>query len=78
MRAKTDTLIITFNSTSSAMAAEKHFVSKELPGRLIPLPSEMSAGCGLAWKAPVNTRELLRHELDEAGIDWDVIMTIKL
>lgn len=35
--------------------------ARRVPGRLIPLPGEISAGCGLAWStAPENREKLLR------------------
>lgn len=78
MRKKTDSLVITFSATTDAMAAEKYLMGRQLPGRLIPLPSEIDAGCGLAWKAPVETEELLRRELDAAGLSWDVMLVIAI
>ncbi|MFR1638654.1 MAG: DUF3343 domain-containing protein [Eggerthellaceae bacterium] len=30
-----------------------------LPGRMIPIPSEVSAGCGLAWCVPAEERGAL-------------------
>ena len=32
------------------MAWEKRCIAEQIPGRLIPLPRELSAGCGLAWR----------------------------
>ena len=43
--------VIAFSSTSAAMAAEACFQERGLPGRIIPLPREISEGCGLSWKA---------------------------
>ena len=50
MRKKREQLIITFSTTTEAMRMEKFCQGQDLPGRIIPLPSEISAGCGLAWK----------------------------
>ena len=52
MRQKQPALVVTFSTTSEAMAAEKYSGERGLPGRLIPVPREITAGCGLAWKAP--------------------------
>ena len=51
MRMKKKTWILTFESTTQAMAAEKYAMEQNLPGRLIPIPREITAGCGLSWKA---------------------------
>ena len=37
-------------------------------GRIIPLPSRISAGCGLAWKADPGDETVLTAALDENGI----------
>lgn len=50
MRVKKNYMVITFSSTSKAMAMEKFCGEHGLSGRLIPVPQEISAGCGLAWR----------------------------
>ena len=52
MRQKKPTLVITFATTTQAMAMEKFCMANGLPGRLIPVPREITAGCGMAWSAP--------------------------
>lgn len=52
MRAKRLYIIITFASTTNAMAMEMFCNTHQLAGRLIPVPQEISAGCGLAWRVP--------------------------
>ena len=50
MRQKKRYMILTFKTTTAAMAMEKKCGAAGIPGRLIPLPGEISAGCGLAWR----------------------------
>lgn len=50
MRAKRLYIVLSFHATVEAMAWEKHCTEANIPGRLIPLPRELSAGCGLAWR----------------------------
>lgn len=50
MRTKEPCYLITFSSTSAAIQFEKEATARHLPGRLIPLPPVISAGCGMAWK----------------------------
>ena len=57
MRMKKKTWILTFESTTQAMAAEKYAMEQNLPGRLIPIPREITAGCGLSWKAVPEARD---------------------
>ena len=55
MRRKRPFAVIAFASTEQALAAEAMFTQRGLPGRMIPIPSQVSAGCGLAWKAETST-----------------------
>ena len=50
MRLKKPALVVTFAATADAMAMERYCMERNLPGRLIPIPREIHAGCGLAWK----------------------------
>ena len=50
MRTKKTYIVLSFRTTVEAMAWEKHCATAQIPGRLIPLPREISAGCGLAWR----------------------------
>lgn len=68
MREKTMRLVVTFHTTTEAMAAEAFFKGRDLPGRLIPVPRQVSAGCGLAWSAPIKEEEALVHAMGQAGI----------
>lgn len=51
-----------------AMAAEELFRRAGLPGRMIPVPSQIAAGCGLVWKALPQERDALCTALDTAAI----------
>ena len=46
-----DKLIITFPTTVAAMAMEAACEADGAPGRLIPVPTQISAGCGMCWCA---------------------------
>lgn len=46
---KENKLVITFRTTTMAMAMERCCKEQGIPGRLIPVPTSISAGCGLAW-----------------------------
>ena len=63
-------LVVTFDATAAAMAAEKYCLERGVPGRLIPVPREITAGCGLAWKAEVNQEEAVTAALEAAGIAY--------
>ena len=65
MRKKTEALVISFGTTTEAMKMERHCEKEGLPGRLIPIPREITAGCGMAWKAKPTEKELLRRCLGQ-------------
>lgn len=69
MRKKELKLVVTFHTTADAMAMEKACRKKGVPGRLIPVPREISAGCGLAWCAPLTERESVSLAMEENGIE---------
>ena len=77
MREKTRKLVITFHTTAAAMAMETLCRQQGLPGRLIPVPRELTADCGMAWCAPLDAEETLRaladaHHLEYAG--WQELL----
>lgn len=46
------------------------------PGRLIPVPGEITAGCGLAWSARPEEREILEQILKECELEAEGIYEI--
>ena len=78
MRQKKETLIITFATTTQAMAMEKFCAEKGLPGRIIPVPREITAGCGLSWKAAPGDREVLENALTGSGMKWQEMHIIEI
>ncbi len=69
MRKKELKLVIAFHTTADAMAMEKICKETGAPGRLIPVPRVISAGCGLAWCTELENREQITAILLEAGIE---------
>lgn len=68
MRKRELKLIITFHTTADAMAMEKACKEQEVSGRLIPVPREISAGCGMAWCAPLEEEGKLKMVMNQTGI----------
>ena len=73
MREKRLRLVISFRTTTAAMAMETLCQKEEIGGRIIPLPREISADCGLAWRAELSQRKELealmrREKIEAAGI----------
>ena len=69
MRKKELKLVVTFHTTADAMAMEKASKESGTPGRVIPVPRAISAGCGLAWCADLSAREEITAMMQEAGIE---------
>ena len=65
---RTEKLVITFHTTTAAMAMETCCRRRQAPGRLIPVPGTISAGCGLAWCAETTHEEDLLAAMHEEGI----------
>ena len=76
MRAKRPYIVLSFRTTVEAMAWEKHCEAEHIPGRLIPLPRELSAGCGLAWRMPPEDWPLWQSRIDPAAYDAAACRTI--
>ena len=71
MRLKQPRLIVTFHTTTAAMGMEAACAKAGLPGRLIPVPREITAGCGMAWSAPPETRADLEAFVQQEHITTD-------
>jgi len=76
MRARSEKCVVTFRTTAGAMAMESACKDAGLPGRLIPVPRSVSAGCGLCWAAPPESREALEELVMEWWLDVDGIYAI--
>ncbi len=78
MREKKLQLVLSFDSTAHAMAVENFCIEQGLPGRLIPIPREITAGCGLAWKANPEDEDKLLKAFSEANIVYDGVYRITI
>ena len=66
-------LVITFYTTTDAMAMEKTCKEWGADGRIIPVPGSISADCGLAWCAGNESEDtllelMIRHHITPQGI----------
>ena len=73
MRKKELKLVITFHTTADAMAMEKVCKEQNVPGRIIPVPRAISAGCGLAWCAQLEELEEIAAAMKAAGIEEEAM-----
>ena len=70
---KTEKLVITFYTTTEAMAMEHICKQKQADGRIIPVPGSISADCGLAWCAKLESEDAIRALMTEQGIRFQGI-----
>ena len=66
-------LVITFYTTTAAMAMERLCKDQGADGRIIPVPGSISADCGLAWCANNGSEDALlelmvEHQITPQGI----------
>ena len=66
-------LVITFYTTTDAMAMEQACKETKADGRIIPVPRVISAGCGLAWCAKIESEKNLRTLMEEKKIVFQEI-----
>lgn len=78
MRKKTPKAVAGFASTQDAFAFESYAREHAVPGRSIPLPGALKAGCGLAWCLPNDSLDELGRYLDESGVTAEVVGIVEL
>ncbi len=78
MREKTLRTVVSFHTTTDALAVETHCAAHGVPGRLIPLPTIISAGCGMCWSAPDEAREAVLAAVRDAGVDAEGVYQMLL
>lgn len=78
MRKKEQKLVITFHTTAEAIAMETVCRREGIPGRLIPVPREISAGCGLSWSMPCGCGEMAVELMGRHGLGYEGIGEYKI
>lgn len=69
-------LYVIFYTSSEAMATE--FVCKEnkIDGKLVPVPRQISAGCGISFESREENFEILKNLLEKEDIEYEDIVII--
>ena len=78
MLEKRPCVVITFANTPDACGMEDAAKRLGIPGRLIPIPSAISAGCGLAWRAEAAERAAVVEALETHDIAHEGVFDIEL
>ena len=64
---------MTFPNTTEAMKMEEACHGAGLLGRRVPLPVEITAGCGLAWMAERSWREEMEKLAVLNGVTYEAV-----
>jgi len=63
-------MLISFNSTSHAIRAEKVLLENKLKVVVLPLPDRIRAGCGICLK--IDDENMAKNILKEKQIEFEV------
>lgn len=64
----TPALFITFSNTTQAMTMEEKCARYQLPGQLVPVPRDIKASCGLAWKTTPEQKDAISQMMKKEKI----------
>ncbi len=71
-------VIVTFPNTTTALAMEAACKAGGVPGRIIPVPNRISAGCGFAWCAEGEERQRISAFLQSEALVYSELHLIDL
>lgn len=72
----TGTVVVTFATTTDALALQAAAGPLGLAGRLAPVPRQLSASCGLAWHEPRACEASLRALVTAHGLRYESLHTL--
>lgn len=70
-------LILSAESTHLIIKLEKNLLDKEIPCRVIPLPTEISANCGLSVRVEIEYAEVIKKIVEEEKIKVTISLVEK-
>lgn len=70
--------VVSFQNTTAALAMEAACKQYNIPGRIIPVPNQITAGCGFSWCAPKENREQIEQFVAEHQLSYSQIYTIEI
>jgi hypothetical protein epulo_09810 len=66
--------LVLFDSSHHAFAFDQKAKEASLGGRLIPVPRELSASCGMCYRSQVESRNLLKSFMENDSIKFNKIV----
>lgn len=70
--------VFSFAKTSDAMKMDKINNENKLPGKMIPVPREISAGCGIAYSIDTSFKEKAISLANENNVNIENIHEIEM
>lgn len=77
-REKTMKVVVTFRTTTQAIKMEERCKRAGTAGRLIPVPRQISAGCGMAWAAAKEERAAIEELVRQEGVEVEGVYELLL
>ena len=71
-------LIVTFHTSSEAMATEKACKDAGIVGQLISAPRELTADCGISYAAEVEDKGKIEELLNSKKIEFEKMVDIEV
>ena len=71
-------IVLSFGKTSEAMKMDKVNNENNLPGKMIPVPREISAGCGIAYSIDAEFRQKVEELTKDNKIKVDGIHELNM
>lgn len=71
-------ILVSFGSAATAMGFEKFCKASNIEGRMIPLPREISAGCGICWISPIEIKDKVISALKISGYKCERIHEMEI
>lgn len=71
-------LVISFYETTTALYMERVCKEDGKEGRMISLPRQISAGCGLAWATVLNDKSSWEKYLQEKNIECEAMTEVMM
>jgi Protein of unknown function (DUF3343) len=70
--------VVAFYTTADAFAFKSACAKHGISGRLITIPRELSAGCGLAWRSPANEGVHIDKLIETKKIEIEIMCDMNL
>lgn len=70
--------LVTFQNVTEALAWEEEGVAYGLKGRMIPLPSIISSGCGISWAEPIDNKEMVQAFMEREKLAYQKALEVIL